>query len=1018
MIYDKIFKKGVGNMVKILDREQNPKQYCIENIKGKYFVLAGPGTGKTYTVIKRLQKMIKQGVNPEKILCLTYTVAAANEMKKRVLEQLDENNNNIEIYTYHSFCNKIMNEYSDEFDLPDNFRVIPTTIQKALIKECIDEKQDVKFYKSSKADPYTHVKSITDGIKALKNQRITTLDILTDNINHNPEWKHQIDLLTAERNTKPNPRKNYEANIQKVQDKIDKMYELFGFYQLYKEKMEMQGYIDFEDMINNILEKFETSQAFAETIANNYEYIIVDEYQDTNKSQNELIFHLVDNMKTGNVFVVGDDEQIVNASQGARLDSIDTFKNKYPDIEEIVFHENRRSTQTILDVARTVADQSPVHIKNLDRTLKAVNEDVIKKNKKVRLNIYTSLTQQYNDIVKEIDELMISQDAPRNKNGERDFSQVAILSTNNDELAEFAKLLHNRNIPYELKEGKNIFEIKSVIILFYYLQTLVNPELYADKLFKLLMLPPFNIDPQAFLKLYQRISNHKSFIDTMESFEENESTEEIKRFLNTYKELKTLSEGETVFRTVTQCAAKTGILDFFLNFETNRLENILGLQALLNEASAFSSQYKKVTLEEFIDYLEMASQDGIKAEKESDNMNAVQLSTYQSSKGREFEVVYMPTLQSSKWESNSRPVIKPSVPVAYDEYKTKEEWEEFKTADKINKLYVGMTRAKHTLRLSYCIGDGSATHTKFLKIAELPRELIEVNAFEKNESEELIAFAKQAWVMKDYDYKREFKSRMDDVLEDKNYSPTFVNEYIKCPRMFFYNQILNLSPASGIADAASFGSAVHKACEDATKYALENGKYYDDAQPFIESFMEELARQPLSSYQLRTHYEEFGTEKLKDYFENKFSKIPVENIYAAEKKIETEFEGVNFKGYIDRIDIVNDKLQIFDYKTGKAKDEEEICIGGKHQDYYMQMGLYKYFLEKTEGKKIAKTEFIFPQEYKKPFTIDYTEDMINEILDKYRNAIKGIKSHEFEPTPCPNSCRYCPYNGDICDLAE
>ena len=82
------------------------------------------------------------------------------------------------------------------------------------------------------------------------------------------------------------------------------------------------------------------------------------------------------------------------------------------------------------------------------------------------------------------------------------------------------------------------------------------------------------------------------------------------------------------------------------------------------------------------------------------------------------------------------------------------------------------------------------------------------------------------------------------------------------------------------------------------------------------------------------------------------------------------------------------------------------------------MGLYKYFLEQVEGKKVVKTAFIFPQEVNAVCEIEYTDEMINEILDKYRNAIKGIKEHEFKPTPCPNSCVYCPYNGDICDLAE
>ena len=104
----------------LLTALNSEQRKCVENLDGKFLVLAGPGTGKTYTVIKRLQAMILSGVKPERILCMTYSRAAADEMKRRVIQELDENNNNIEIHTFHSFCNKLIGEYPDEFDVPDN----------------------------------------------------------------------------------------------------------------------------------------------------------------------------------------------------------------------------------------------------------------------------------------------------------------------------------------------------------------------------------------------------------------------------------------------------------------------------------------------------------------------------------------------------------------------------------------------------------------------------------------------------------------------------------------------------------------------------------------------------------------------------------------------------------------------------------------------------------------------------------------------------------------------------------
>ena len=173
------------------------------------------------------------------------------------------------------------------------------------------------------------------------------------------------------------------------------------------------------------------------------------------------------------------------------------------------------------------------------------------------------------------------------------------------------------------------------MVLYYYLQTLVNPDLNSDKLFRLLLLPPFNITAQSFNLLQEENSKHKNFILAMkEIIKKEEVLNDIKKFIETYEYLRTtMLSGETVYRVVSQCASKTGILDFFFNFETNKLENTLALKRLLDEAYTYSSQYKKVNLEDFVEYLDMLQNDKIdlKIEKDSIKMNAIQLTTYQSS---------------------------------------------------------------------------------------------------------------------------------------------------------------------------------------------------------------------------------------------------------------------------------------------------------------------------------------------------------------------------------------------------
>lgn len=1002
------------------------QQECIDNIDGKYLVLAGPGTGKTFTIIQRIKAMLERGIDGNKILCLTFTDAAANEMKSRLEKELKKLSVDVNIFTYHGFCCNVIDENIEAFEFPHNYRIMSDAVSRAFIKECIDEIKPV-YFRTEKNDPYYYIDTIKRRIDEIKKNRLTKTSYFK-NIEINADWQPELDSLIFELQAKLKKGetrvKTLTGNIEAQQKKIDQAKELWEFYELYQTKMDKAHYIDYNDMINSVLAKFESNPAFLEKVANEYEYILVDEYQDTNKSQNEIVFNLAKNLKSENVFVVGDDDQIIYTFQGAKLDTIEKFLDEFTDTKVICLEENMRSTQQILDVARAIAKQDYKRLEvnprfaqyNISKELTAKNDELKGVKTAVRCYKYADKMQEYTEIIDEIEALVNSPNCPK-EDGEKKLSEIAILTRSNAELDEFSEMLKARNIPFELKEGKNIFKISAVNIMYFYMQMLVNPELNSFRVFQLLLAQPFGINSKDYVKLYEGISKYKTFIDAIREIPREEflEPEKIEKFLEVYDYLSDYKTKENIKNTVLEIGAKTGIFNHYINTELNKTESIAGLKRLIDEAVMFSDIYKTSFLEAFVEYLDILNNDEIEilTEKAPVSLNAVQLCTYYSAKGREFEYVYMPTLNYDKWEG-FRASMKPEIPLHSSEYKCKEELDELKISDRIKVMYVGMTRAKHTLRLSYVQTINGKPKKPSELIANI-QDMFETEAEPFTYTEQTFWYqAAKALTKRDYDYKKDFCVLVDSRIADKSFSPTSINTYLSCPRQYLYKYILGFEGKGGNPDNMSFGSAVHKASEFAVKYALEKGEY-PSKEMFIQSFKDELDKQPVSSVEQRFNLIGRG-EKALDSFYQFLTNTPISWLYEAESKINFDLDGVKFYGVIDRIDKNEDgTFNIYDYKTGNAKNGKVICPDGEKEDYYNQMGLYKYFFELSTGNKVKQTTFIFPEEYTKNYTLEYSEDDCNAIVEKFKNTIAEIKNYNFEPTHNPEACKYCAYK-DFCGM--
>ena len=1046
------------------------QQAAIDTYKreGAFLVLAGPGTGKTFTVSQRIKAIIESGTPAEKILCLTFSDTAASEMKKGIEKALNLPNSNVNICTYHGFCLEIIKNYPDIFGIGENVKIITDSIKKAFMKECIDENLEKRIeptnFQTDKNGPYFFIDKILELIEEIKKYRLNK-EKYFDNLKNNPDWLPLIEEKRAnwEKALIKNPDKPKTQVLKDAEKKVAKAEELWELYCLYKLKMQRKNFLDFGDMITMLLDEFDKNESLVFEIASNYDYIIADEYQDTNLSQNEILFYLAENMPKKNVFVVGDDDQIIYTFQGARLDGVKNFIKRLnvKDEDVICFKENRRSTEKILKLARQIVLQDNISLEkdscfkrfNISKELSSVNPELIEKNKDVKCTIYRDTLEERIDIIEQIKNLINSPDCPIDKEtGEKKLSEIAILARKNDELDEYAKLLQAANIHYETKNGKNIFDIQSFTVMFLYMQFLCNSTKYSDSFFKMMLSKPFDINEKDYEILYSSRNTAISFIENMHRFKNQNYTYKITkksgeevtlsfiapdktdRFLKIYDELKDIKQCTNLKDAVLSIGNKTGIFNYYFNNPINRSENISGLKKLVDEAQSYSELEKPATFEFFVSYLEKAMIEGIKifADKPPIKQNSIKLVTYHGSKGMEFEYVYMPYL-IKKQNNFENPKIPLSIQddISKDsltgEDISKEQKESIKKSNLVKLIYVAMTRAKHSLNLSYTKikDDGKDAEPLELLTPQTVNELITPKEFDStneqsNYEEEVI----KALTVYDRDYKKEFNEYLESILEEKVFSVSSINCYMDCHREYLYTHLLGLAPKTENADKAHFGTAVHAAYEFAVNYAIEN-KVFPSKVEFIKKFENTLKKLPVSSkLELKRMLVDGAAmltkEKDGECAYDHLKMTPINELYKAEYEFNFDIDSSKFTGKIDRIDKLSNGIYIiYDYKTGDRKDDKEICETGIHEDYYNQMALYKHFLrEKLNcGYNDISTVFIFPRAFTQQFELKLTQEDCERVVEKFRCAIANIKAHKFEAKIKKNECNtFCPYKNSYCSL--
>ena len=630
----------------------NDKQYeAVINTDGPCLVIAGAGSGKTKVLTHKIANLIENGVKPWNILAITFTNKAANEMKERVEKLIgDDFSKDMWIGTFHSICVRILRRTIDKIGFDKSFIIFDTTDQRSVIKTCLKELEiDDKLFSD---------RGVQAEISNAKNEMLEPAEYA----------------------------RKYSGDFRK-----DKIAEI---YSLYQKKLKANNAIDFDDIINYTIKVLTESPEDLEYYADKFRYILVDEYQDTNKAQFTLITLLAS--RYGNITVVGDNDQGIYSFRGADISNILNFERDFPGTRIIKLEQNYRCTQNILDVANAVIKNNET---KYEKKLWTKNE----KGQKVQMHKAENEYDEATYIVERINELKREE---YYKN-----SDFAVLYRMNTQSRSIEDILRREDIPYKIVGGLKFYERKEIKDAMAYLRLIQN---HADNLsLRRIINEPKRGIGKTSLDTIEEISNENGIsmyevIKRANEFELNRVFVNSREFIETIEDLSKRKDELSVSELITETMKKTGYIKALEAEDTIEAENrIENLNELLTVAIEFEEENAENGLAEFLE--------GITLSSDLDNMeeteDTITLMTLHSAKGLVFPVVFLVGMEEG----------------IFPGYKSIGEQKELEEERRL--CYVGITRAKEYLYLT-CANQrtvfGSTSCNKvsrFLK--EIPQEMVE-----------------------------------------------------------------------------------------------------------------------------------------------------------------------------------------------------------------------------------------------------------------------------------------------------
>lgn len=1043
------------------------QQKAVDTIDGPVMVVAGPGTGKTELLSMRTANILRlTDTSPSSILCITYTDSGAAAIRDRLIDIIGQDAYKVPIHTFHSFGLEVINQNPEFFYNGAQYRNIDDLTSYQILDTIFRELPHSDLLSSRNKKDFTYSRDIKTFISEVKKSGLTGAELLNildsneltiqksnvilnniftsaDRINMKmvnmlkealpeiaststptgiEEFKPLADVMvfylqeavekslelnktspvTEWRNEWMNKDvdKNFELKSIKRQAKLRSA---CNIYNKYLDILDEEQLFDYDDMILRVVHACITYPELRYNLQEKFQYIMIDEFQDTNIAQMRLIGCLTDTIidsEKPNIMIVGDDDQAIYSFQGADISNIINFSHNYPGAEIISLTENYRSTPEILSLARSVIiegkDRLENHYTNLSKELKT------NKSSGLSVNIYQTQSSS--------DEKIWLIDSVKNKleNG-KSAKDIAILTRNHADILNLIPYFTHENIPFSYQRKNDVLKqppIKWLLNCLQIVSFLKNNRLRdANSLMsEFLSHDSWGIKPQSLFEI--SLYAYKEKKTWIEAISEKDDLKHIFQFLIEAVKNSVNFKFENFLDFI---MGKENSISPFLNYffsNNKRNENPEEYINFLNGLSALRKKFREFmpnvdpTIDTFLEFIRLHQRSELGIYLIDDYAgfdDGVRIMTAHSSKGLEYDTVYIFNAVENVWGRKAKSTIRL---LGYPENMPLKQAGD-RVDEQIRLFYVSVTRAKNELLISYSDLNSKEKHNDLVEfLVDESKQPIPVSI--NKDKNKITEIAEINWYEPLIESKIDLRTALKNTLDKYKLSATHFNNFLDVsrggPEHFLMHNLLRFPEAK--SPSSSYGSAIH----DSLKIAHEHFRSQKQIQPtedILANFEKSLTNQRLKDIDF-DYYLKKGQDNLSKFLNLnpelfKYNQIPELDFSNQQCSIDE----ARLTGKIDVYEKNDDNSVVIDYKTGKASgswvghtDSEKI----KLHKYRQQLMFYKIMTDSSRdySKNTVSTGqliFIEPDRNGEVHKISINFNFEKEELERTKNLIKAVWEH-------------------------